>query len=55
MRSPADSDPMGVDAMMAAMSRLHIERNSYPHMSTADVLKKQYSMVTSMRDMKVSL
>jgi len=55
MRSPADSDPMGVDAMMAAMSRLHIERNSFPHMSTAEVLKKQYSKVTGMRDTKVPL
>jgi len=55
MRSPADSDPMGVDAMMAAMSRLHIERNSFPHMSTADVLKKQFSKVTGMRDTKVPL
>jgi len=55
MRSPADSDPMGVDALMAAMSRLHIERNSFPHMSTAEVLKKQYSKVTGMRDTKVPL
>jgi len=55
MRAPADSDPMGVDALMAAMSRFHIERNSFPHMSSADVLKKQYAAVTGMRDMKVTL
>jgi len=52
---PADSDPMGVDAMMAALSRLQIERNSRPHLTTANVLRSQYSDVCRMRDTKVRL
>jgi len=54
-RLPADSDPMGVDAMMAALSRLQIERNSRPHLTTANVLRSQYSDVCRMRDTKVRL
>lgn len=55
MRLPADSDPMGVDAMMAAMSRLYIERNSHVNYSSAALLRAEYNKVTMGRDMKVSL
>jgi len=54
-RLPADSDPMGVDALMAGLSRMQIERNSKPHLSAAAVLKAQYTKVVSARDAKVSL
>lgn len=54
-RLPADSDPMGVDAMMAALSRLQIERNSHPHSSSANVLKSEYVKVIASRDARVSL
>jgi hypothetical protein len=54
-RLPADSDPMGVDAMMAALSRLQVERNSHPHSSSASLLKQQYINVVTSRDARVAL
>lgn len=54
-RVPADSDPTGVDAMMAALSRLQVDRNSHPHLSTAGILKQQYAKVCASRDARVSL
>lgn len=54
-RLAADSDPMGVDALMAAMSRFYIERNAHPTQSSAAVLKAEYSKVTANRDARVSL
>jgi len=54
-RLPADSDPMGVDALMAGLSRMQIERNSKPHLSAAAVLKAQYTKVVSARDTKIEL
>jgi hypothetical protein len=41
--------------MMAAMSRLYIERNAHPNMQTHAVLKKQYADVVKGRDSRVSL
>lgn len=55
MRSPADSDPVGTDAMMAALSRLMISRNSSPNSTTADVLRKELRAVQATRNQKVSL
>jgi len=55
MRMPAESDPVGVDHMMAAMSRLQVERNSRPSVSTASVLKSIYSDVAKMAATRVPL
>jgi len=55
MRQPADSDPVGTDAMMAALSRLQISRNSSPYASAADVLRKEMRAVQAARNLRVSL
>jgi len=55
MRVGADSDVVGVDTMMAALSRYQIERNSKPHLSSAAVLKGTFADVTRMREAKVRL
>jgi len=54
-RLPSDSDPMGVDAMMAAISRYQIERNSHPELKSADVLRAQFKKVTVGRNQRVAL
>jgi len=55
MRVGADADVVGVDTMMAALSRFQIARNSKPHMSAAAVLREEYSNVARMRGAKVAL
>lgn len=55
MRAPADSDSVGVDALMAALSRVQISRNSYPNDSAATVLRREMSLVQAARDKRVAL
>jgi hypothetical protein len=54
-RLPADSDPVGVDSMMAALSRAAISRNSYPHDTAAQVLRREMKSVQNGRDSRVVL
>lgn len=55
MRQPADSDTVGVDSLMAALSRSQISRNSYPKETAASVLKREMAAVQASRDSRVSL
>lgn len=54
-RLPADSDPVGVDSMMAALSRAAISRNSYPNDTAAQVLRREMKAVQAGRDARVVL
>lgn len=55
MRMPADSDPVGVDSLMAALARTQISRNASTSGNPADILRKEMSAVVSGREARVSL
>lgn len=55
MRQPAESDVQGVNHVMAALSRMQIDRNSHPNQTSAQLLRKLYGDVVNMSQMKVPI